>query len=237
MSEMPEAFTRDDQPVYAGQYSPEQWDALKAQSLDDPLAFKMPCCASRAVLKTSMNGLQFFAHYSDECATAPETIWHVEAKDLVFGALKLYGLDPRSEVAGGTGKDRWRADVYVEMGDRKVAIELQRSYQHLREFVRRQERYERSGVECYWLVRQEVGRTLGKAIMTKRWKEEFDRKSPPYGHMVNTWPTFYFGMLMPERDPNVITPGLPLSHFELLAHIYHNDLHWNGMRWAAKRDG
>jgi competence CoiA-like predicted nuclease len=148
MSEMPEAFTRDDQPVYAGQYSPEQWDALKAQSLDDPLAFKMPCCASRAVLKTSMNGLQFFAHYSDECATAPETIWHVEAKDLVFGALKLFGLDPRSEVVGGTGKDRWRADVYVEMGDRKVAIELQRSYQHLREFVRRQERYERYGVEC-----------------------------------------------------------------------------------------
>lgn len=237
MSEMPEAFTRDDQPVYAGQYSPEQWDALKAQSLDDPLAFKMPCCASRAVLKTSMNGLQFFAHYSDECATAPETIWHVEAKDLVFGALKLFGLDPRSEVAGGTGKDRWRADVYVEMGDRKVAIELQRSYQHLREFVRRQERYERYGVECYWLVRQEVGRTLGKAIMTKRWKEEFDKKSPPHGHMYNSWPTFYFGMLMPEHDPNVITPGLPLSHFELLAHIYHNDLHWNGMQWAVKRDG
>jgi|GEM_PF-1614757 len=234
---MPEAFTRHDQPVYASQYTPEQWDALKAQSLDDPLAFKMPCCASRAVLKTSMNGLQFFAHYSDECATAPETIWHVEAKDLVFGALKLFGLDPRSEVAGGTGKDRWRADVYVEMGDRKVAIELQRSYQHLRDFVRRQERYARYGVECYWLVRQEVGRTLGKAIMTKRWKDEFDRKTLPLGHMVNTWPAFYFGMLMPERDPNVITPGLPLSHFELLAHIYHNDLYWNGMQWAVKREG
>ncbi|NWF06692.1 hypothetical protein HX810_03260 [Pseudomonas salomonii] len=127
--------------------------------------------------------------------------------------------------------------MYVEISDRKVAIELQRSYQHLRDFVRRQDRYERSGVECYWLVRHEVGRTLGKAIMTKRWKEEFDRKNPPPGHMINTWPVFYFGMLMPERDPNVVTPGLPLNHFELLAHIYHNDLHWNGMQWAVKREG
>lgn len=235
MSEMPEAFTRDEQPVYAGRYTREQWDALKAQSLQDPHAFKMPCCASRAVLKTSMNGVQFFAHYSDECATAPETVWHIEAKDLVFGALKLFGLDPRSEVSGGAGKDRWRADVYVEMGERKIAIELQRSYQHLRDFARRQERYARWGVECYWLVRLEVGRTLGKAIMTKRWKEEFDRKLPPHGHMINTWPMFYFGMLVPEQDPNVITPGLQLSHFELLAHIYQDDLHWNGMQWAVKR--
>ncbi|WP_244972654.1 hypothetical protein [Pseudomonas salomonii] len=78
---------------------------------------------------------------------------------------------------------------------------------------------------------------MGKAIMTKRWKEEFDRKNPPPGHMINTWPVFYFGMLMPERDPNVVTPGLPLNHFELLAHIYHNDLHWNGMQWAVKREG
>jgi hypothetical protein len=54
--------------------------------------------------------------------------------------------------------------------------------------------------------------------------------------MINTWPAFYFGILIPERDPNVITPGLQLSHFELLAHIYHNDLYWNGMQWAVKRE-
>jgi len=231
---MPEAFTRDDQAVYASQYTVAEWDALKAQSLSDPFAFKMPCCESRAVLKTSMNGVQFFAHYSDECATAPETVWHIEAKDLVFGALKLLGLNPRSEVPGGTAKDRWKADVYFEVGDRKIAIELQRSYQHLRDFIRRQERYARSGVECYWLVRYEVGRTLGKAIMTKRYRGEFNSVVPPHGHMINTCPEFYFGMLIPEKDPNVVTPGLYLSHFELMAHIYHDDLRWNGMQWAVK---
>ncbi|WP_083377769.1 hypothetical protein [Pseudomonas rhodesiae] len=55
--------------------------------------------------------------------------------------------------------------MYFEVGDRKIAIELQRSYQHLRDFVRRQERYERYGVECYWLVRDEVAKPLGKSIL------------------------------------------------------------------------
>lgn len=61
----------------------------------------MPCCRSRAVLKTSINGLQFFAHHSDECATAPETIWHFQAKDLLYGTLGAFGVDPKTEVSGG----------------------------------------------------------------------------------------------------------------------------------------
>lgn len=54
--------------------------------------------------------------------------------------------------------------------------------------------------------------------------------------MFNTSPSFYFGMSMPERDPNVTTAGLQLSHFELLAHIYHNGLYWKGMLLAVKRE-
>lgn len=111
---IPDAFTHDDQPVYAGDYTTAQWDALKAQSLENPFAFKMGCCSSRAVLKTSINGLPFFAHYSDECATAPETKWHIAGKDMIIGALNLYGVNPCMELPGGTGKDRWKADVYFE---------------------------------------------------------------------------------------------------------------------------
>lgn len=228
----PEAFTHDDLPVFASQYTQAEWDTLKAQSPENPLAFKMPCCGARAVLKTSMHGLQFFAHYSDECATAPETVWHADAKDLVFGALKLFGMNPRTEVTGGEGKDRWRADVYVEVGERKIAIELQRSYQHLRDFVARQQRYTRSGVECYWLVRHEVGMTLLNAIMRKRWKEDFNRTVPPPGHMMNTTPDFFVGILKPGEHATVVSPGLQLSHFELLAHISTKSLYWNGLQWA-----
>lgn len=231
----PDALTHDDQPVWAGQFTEQEWEGMKAQSQANPFAFKMPCCQSRAVLKTSSNGLPFFSHLSDECATAPETVWHIEGKDLVYGALKLFGVNPRSEVPGGTGKDRWKADIYFEHGDRKVAIELQRSYQHLRDFVRRQERYARYGVECYWLLRHSVATTVGDAIMKKRWKEDFGKKMPPAGHMINTTSAFYWGVLTPGDDPTIVTPGQPLSHFELLAHIVNNDLHWNGMRWSVDR--
>lgn len=231
----PDALTRDGEPVWAGQYTELEWESMKAQSQTDPFAFTMPCCDSRAVLKTSSNGLPFFSHLSNECATAPETVWHIEGKDLVFGALKLFGVNPRSEVPGGTGKDRWKADIYFEHGGRKVAIELQRSYQHLREFVRRQERYARHGVECYWLVRHSVGMTVGDAITKKRWKEDFDRKMPPEGHMINTTPAFYWGVLTPGEEATIVSPGEALSHFELLAHIVNNDLHWNGMRWSVSR--
>lgn len=74
---IPDAFTHDEQPAYAGDYTTHEWDRLKRQSLENRFAFKMGRCSSRAVLKTSINGLQFFAHYSDECATAPETKWHI----------------------------------------------------------------------------------------------------------------------------------------------------------------
>lgn len=234
----PDALTRDGEPVWAGHYTELEWDALKSQSQADPFAFKMPCCDSRAVLKTSINGLQFFAHYSDECATAPETKWHITGKDMVLGALNLYGLNPRVEVPGGTGKDRWKADVYFEVGNRKIAIELQRSYQSLREFVRRQERYERHGVECYWLVRDEVGKTLSKSILRKRWAEEFNRTMPEDGFFLNL-PTFFFGILTPESDVhgNVSSPRMSSSHFELLTAICNKDLHWNGRHWSIKRGG
>lgn len=232
----PDALSRDGEPLWAGHFTELEWEALKAQSQTDPSAFKMPCCQSRAVLKTSMQGLQFFSHYSDECATAPETIWHIEGKDLIFGALKFFGMNPRSEVPGGTGKDRWKADIYFEVGARKIAIELQRSYQHLRDFERRQARYARYGVECYWLVRNEVGRTLMNAIMNKRWRDEFGKGAIPDDHMVNTSPSFFFGMLRPERESNVACPRLHLTHLQLLAHIINNDLHWNGFQWSVAED-
>lgn len=234
---IPDAFTHDEQPIYAGDYTTHEWDRLKGQSLENPFAFKIGCCSSRAVLKTSINSLQFFAHYSDECATAPESKWHIAGKDMIVDALNLYGVNPRLKVSGGTGKDRWKADVYFEVGDRKIAIELQRSYQHLRDFVRRQEWYERYGVECYWLVRDEVAKPLGKSILRKRWNEEFNRTMPHDSFFVNL-PTFFFSILNPEADVhvNVHSPRLSTSHFELLAAIFNNDLRWNGKHWSITPD-
>lgn len=65
------AWTRDGRPVDAATFSSPEWEQLKQSAqLGD---FMMSCCKAPAVLKTSINGLPFFAHLSDECATAPET--------------------------------------------------------------------------------------------------------------------------------------------------------------------
>lgn len=83
------AWTRDGRPVDAAAIASAEWDRLKQTA---PLGdFVMPCCKAPAVLKTSINGMPFFAHLSDECITAPETKWHKAGKAAVLAALDSIG--------------------------------------------------------------------------------------------------------------------------------------------------
>lgn len=53
------AWTHDGRPVDAASIPGAEWEALKQTAqLGD---FVMPCCKAPAVLKTSINGLPFFA--------------------------------------------------------------------------------------------------------------------------------------------------------------------------------
>lgn len=120
-------WTQDGAPVSAADFAQVEWDRMKATL---PLgAFVLPCCRAPAVLKTSINGLQFFFHVSDECATAPETVWHKNGKAAVLAALRSIGLDAAEEVPGKSSKGaKWEADVLFTASGRVIAIELQRSY-------------------------------------------------------------------------------------------------------------
>lgn len=178
--------------IVAHTLGPADWAALKAAYVLGDLL--MPCCKAPAVPKTSINGVQFFAHQHDECATAPETQWHQEAKALVVANLALLGHTCRQEVIDAKPKT-WQADTYFEIGPRRIAIEMQRSYQHVNEFVRRHERYRAAGVECYWLLRQEVFQTLGNATAKIRLRRELGGKAPP--------PNFYGGL-----------PELPVAYLD-----------------------
>lgn len=171
------AWTRDGRPVDAATFSSPEWEQLKQSAqLGD---FMMPCCKAPAVLKTSINGLPFFAHLSDECATAPETQWHKAGKAAILAALDGMGIVGNEEVPGTSpGGDRWEADVLFSAAGRTIVIELQRSYQHLRDFIRRQERYTASGVECYWLVRHETFLTLGKSTRRVLLKRDYGNVFP-----------------------------------------------------------
>jgi competence protein CoiA len=196
------AWTRDGSPVDAAAIPSRDWETLKqAAQLGD---FVMPCCKAPAVLKTSINGLPFFAHLSDECATAPETKWHKAGKTAVLASLSGLGIEGREEVPGRSPSgDKWEADVLFSAGGRTIVIELQRSYQHLRDFTRRQERYTASAVECYWLVRKETFITLGKATSRLLLKRDFGNVFPTGGIGTCMLPELPVAMLDTEGEQRV----------------------------------
>lgn len=196
------AWTHDGRPVDAAAFPSRDWEALKqAAQLGD---FVMPCCKAPAVPKTSINGLPFFAHLSNECATAPETKWHKAGKAAVLAALNGLGIDGRDEVLGQSPSgDKWEADVLFSAHGRTIVIELQRSYQHLRDFTRRQERYTASAVECYWLVRKETFIPLGKATSRLLLKRDFGNVFPTGGIGTGMLPELPVAMLDTEGEQRV----------------------------------
>ncbi|AIO85724.1 competence protein CoiA family protein [Burkholderia pseudomallei] len=225
------AWTRDGRPVDATAIASAEWDRLKQTA---PLGdFVMPCCKAPAVLKTSINGLPFFAHLSDECTTAPETKWHKAGKAAVLAALNSMGIVGSEEAPGRSSSgDKWEADVFFSVPGRTVVIELQRSYQHLRDFIRRQERYTASAVECYWLVRKENFRTLAKATSRLLLKRDFGNEFPPGGIGTGMLPELPVAMLDTEGSQLVLFGDLKTATVSTwLAGILNGTYEYRGGSW------
>lgn len=225
------AWTRDGRPVDAATISISEWEALKQHA--QPGDFVMPCCLAPAVLKTSINGLPFFAHLSDECATAPETVWHKSGKASVLAALEALGIQGCEEVAGQSpAGSSWKADVLFSFQNRTIAIELQRSYQHLRDFIRRQERYSESDVECYWLTRREQFITLGKATSRLLLKREYNNVFPPGGIGTGSLPELPVSMLDTENEQLIQFGGMKSATVPTwLAGILDGTYQYRGGSW------
>lgn len=225
------AWTRDGRPVDAGAFPGPQWDALKQSAqLGD---FVMPCCRAPAVLKTSIDGLPFFSHLTDECVTAPETKWHLDGKAAVLAALAMRGITARTEAPGSTSAgDKWEADILFVMLGRTIAIELQRSYQHLRDFERRQRRYAASSVECYWLVRPETFITLAKATARKLLREQHGNKFPLGGIGTGMLPSLPVSMLNAESPlPVQFGLGKGATLVEWICGILQGSYQYRGGCW------
>jgi competence protein CoiA len=90
----------------------------------------------------------------------------------------LGSLECQAEVISQSTTAAWRADTYFEVEGRRVVIELQRSYQHLDDFLRRQQRDVDAGVENYWLLRHDNFFSLTRALAKLRLKREFGGKLP-----------------------------------------------------------
>ncbi len=174
--------------IDAATYDYDSWQILKSTyEIGD---FKMLCCKANAIPKTSNNFVQFFAHQTDECATAPETIWHKTAKKMISDYLYSLALHVIEEKSGSD----WRADVYFELGERKIAIELQRSSQTLDRYFKRQAKYKSDGIEAYWFLYQPCYVQLTKSIKKYRLKFEFGNIIPEGGFFptLKELPILYF---------------------------------------------
>lgn len=172
-----QAITKLGESTDAEDFTSAEWKVLKATASVG--GYLMPCCKTPAIPKTSVRGLQFFAHLNDECTTAPETNWHKEGKAAVLDAIASLGLAGLSEVPGGQEGDEWKADTLFEVDGRRIAIELQRSYQTVDDYIARQERYARYNVECFWLTRRVNLSAIIKVTGRLRMRREWGGKFPP----------------------------------------------------------
>lgn len=159
---MPLSALIDAEPIYAFNFTPEAWTDLRSRAKD----LRFPCCDAGVVLKRSPLGTQFFAHARrGNCATAPETAEHLQAKDMIARAAIDAGWKAETEVRGKSpaGED-WIADVLVTRGTVKLAFEVQWSRQSDEETRARQARYEASGVRALWLMKQKDIPSPSKAL-------------------------------------------------------------------------
>jgi len=139
--------------VNALRMTPAEWDHLqRTYTVGDLL---MPCCEGAAVPKVSPNGHPFFAHASGACSESEESQWHRAAKSVVRATLEALGCTATLEAPGMGALGRWQADVWAARGDVRLAVEIQHSYQHLRDYRDRQAKYREAGVRCLWLLRQD----------------------------------------------------------------------------------
>jgi hypothetical protein len=112
------------------------------------------------------------------------------------------------EEPGQRGGDAWRADVWAERGDTKLAVEIQRSYQHLREYQRRQRRYRDAGILALWLLHTDRFRTLVGSMAKERFRTDLGGKWPECGHFGPCLSNIPVAVLSFDPDPAVSGAGL-----------------------------
>ena len=92
---------------------------------------------------------------------APGLEWHRDGMASVLPALPSLGLEGREDGSGLTPDGtKWKADVLFAARGRTIAVQLQRGYQPLREFRRRQARFAQCAIDGFWLFRPETFETL-----------------------------------------------------------------------------
>lgn len=139
------------EPIVAFDLTAEQFDALKTEVRADRDLLRFP----DGLVAIPRSGAQVHAHFAHRSGEGgggdAETIHHVLAKKAIRDVAIKRGWQAQLEVRGPDG--RWRVDVLLTRGSRRVAFEVQWSHQDIAEYCERTARYAADGVDTVWLSR------------------------------------------------------------------------------------
>lgn len=148
---MPAVATWGDIRVEAWSLTDGDWLDLRETYREKGLT--MTCGQLGVPVDMKGSGTRFFRHKTLACGLhegGQESMEHLKTKMLVAEVARSLGWEATIEAPA---PDRsWIADVLLQKGDLKLAIEVQWAAQTEQEFHRRTERYERDGLVCHWLV-------------------------------------------------------------------------------------
>lgn len=137
---MPLSALVNDELVCAPLLDEQKWAQLKGQ------AVLLQPCGHRGFGRVSPLGTQHFVHERDSGCEHSESAEHLHLKAVIAVAANAGGWQAATEVPG----DGFVADVLAVAGERKVAFEVQRSKQMLREYQHRQQRYRQAQIRSVW---------------------------------------------------------------------------------------
>lgn len=140
---MPLSALIDGELVCAPLLDEQRWQELKGRE------FSLQPCGHRGFGRVSPQGTQHFVHERDSGCEHSESSEHLHLKTVVAQAVAAAGWQAGTEVVG----NGFIADVLATRGDQRVAFEVQRSKQVLRDYRHRQQRYRDEGIRCVWFAR------------------------------------------------------------------------------------
>jgi competence CoiA-like predicted nuclease len=157
--------------IISVQIEKTKWFLLK-KDIEFKNTLTMACCKSKAIMKNSHLGLQYFAHAKrDNCFSKPESIEHITAKAIAYNIAIQLNWNAKLEYSFVLPHgNQIITDLYLEKDDIKIAFEFQISNQSLRTMKERTEKYKLLGIPVIWF-------------------NSFDNKT--YNYSIEKFNTFY----------------------------------------------
>jgi len=151
----------------------EQNEKWLAEDANKEQQFYCPVCNEKVVLKKGRKKMAHFAHFPnskcrlDDLIREPESAEHIKIKYSLYHYLKNLGV---KNVEVEKYFKEARSDVYFEVNNNKVVIEIQKSTLNPEIFKKRMNFYTKNNIAVIWII---APSTINKNIKINDSENEF----------------------------------------------------------------